>query len=133
MLKGSIKSWRRDKGYGFIKVDDRESDVFVHISALRSEGRIPRIGDEISFEIETQDDGKERAINCTITSPNQSTGSNSRSNRGRNQNTNKRNSNNRGKRPHHRNQKQTNNAIPWPVFIIVALCLAALGAYLIMT
>ena len=66
MHKGVLKSWRRDKGYGFIKVDKREQDVFVHISTLRAAGRPPRIGDIITFDIETQDDGKERAINCTI-------------------------------------------------------------------
>ena len=66
MQKGVLKSWRRDKGYGFIKVDNREKDVFVHISTLRAAGRPPRIGDIITFDIETQQDGKQRAINCTI-------------------------------------------------------------------
>jgi len=47
MQRGVLKSWRRDKGYGFIKVDGQDKDVFVHISELRSAG-------------------KERAINCTI-------------------------------------------------------------------
>lgn len=66
MPKGHIKSWRRDRGFGFIKVDGRDSDVFVHISELRGLGRPPRVGDELNFEIETQENGKVRAINCNV-------------------------------------------------------------------
>ncbi len=66
MANGYIKSWRRDRGFGFIKVDDRDSDVFVHISELRDLGRPPRVGDEINFDIETQENGKVRAINCKM-------------------------------------------------------------------
>ena len=66
MPKGQLKSWRRDRGFGFINVEGRDSDVFVHISELRSMGRRPRIGDEITFDIHTQKDGKERAVNCRV-------------------------------------------------------------------
>ena len=71
MHKGSIKSWRRDRGFGFINVNGQDDDVFVHISELRSLGRPPRIGDEISFSIETQENGKVRAIQCKIEDKNQ--------------------------------------------------------------
>ena len=66
MPKGSIKSWRRDRGFGFINVEGQDDDVFVHISELRSLGRPPRVGDQISFSVETQENGKVRAIKCTI-------------------------------------------------------------------
>lgn len=72
MPKGSIKSWRRDRGFGFINVEGQEEDVFVHISELRDLGRPPRIGDNISFSIETQDNGKVRAINCKVKGDNAS-------------------------------------------------------------
>lgn len=80
MHKGHLKSWRRDRGFGFIKVDGRDSDVFVHISELRSIGRPPRIGDEISFDIESQEDGKERAINCKVKGAKSQSSENSSSN-----------------------------------------------------
>ena len=77
MPKGFIKSWRRDRGFRFINVDGQDDDVFVHISELRDLGRPPRIGDEISFSIETQDNGKNRAINCKVKGSNkQSNGNN---------------------------------------------------------
>ena len=75
MHKGSIKSWRRDRGFGFINVNGQDDDVFVHISELRSLGRPPRIGDEISFSIETQENGKVRAIQCKIEDKNQTSNS----------------------------------------------------------
>lgn len=73
MPKGSIKSWRRDRGFGFINVEGQDDDVFVHISELRDLGRPPRIGDEISFSIETQENGKVRAVKCSIKDKNTDT------------------------------------------------------------
>ena len=81
MLKGSIKSWRRDRGFGFINVDGQDDDVFVHISELRSLGRPPRIGDQISFSLETQENGKVRAIKCKIKDQNQADKSDAKTNK----------------------------------------------------
>lgn len=80
MPNGYIKSWRRDRGFGFIKVEGRDSDVFVHISELRDLGRPPRVGDEINFEIETQENGKVRAINCSIRGTNNNSSESNQSN-----------------------------------------------------
>ena len=66
MPNGFIKSWRRDRGFGFINVEGQDTDVFVHISELRDLGRPPRVGDKLSFSVETQENGKVRAINCKV-------------------------------------------------------------------
>ena len=66
MYKGKLTSWRDDKGFGFIKTDELPKDVFIHISSLKSMPRKPKVGDIIHFEVEQQDDGKNRAINCKI-------------------------------------------------------------------
>ncbi len=66
MNKGLLKSWKTDKGFGFIKSDTLEHDTFIHISALKHVSRKPEVGDTIYFEVATQSDGKTKAINCRI-------------------------------------------------------------------
>ena len=66
MNKGLLKSWKTDKGFGFIKSDTLEHDTFIHISALKHMSRKPKVGDTIYFEVATQPDGKSKAINCRI-------------------------------------------------------------------
>ncbi|MEM5547041.1 cold shock domain-containing protein [Pseudoalteromonas fuliginea] len=66
MNKGLLKSWKTDKGFGFIKSDILEHDTFIHISALKHMSRKPKVGDTIYFDVATQSDGKSKAINCRI-------------------------------------------------------------------
>ena len=37
-LKGKVKWFNGKKGYGFIEREDKEKDVFVHVSAVRDAG-----------------------------------------------------------------------------------------------
>ena len=66
MHKGLLKTWKTDKGFGFIKSDTLENDTFIHISALKHMSRKPKVGDTIYFEVATQPDGKTKAVNCRI-------------------------------------------------------------------
>ncbi len=52
MLTGTVKFFDANKGFGFIRPDSGEPDVFVHISAVERAGlRTIVEGQKLSFEI----------------------------------------------------------------------------------
>ena len=59
--QGNLIKWNADRGFGFAKTGDSGIEVFVHISAFPRSGRQPQIGDPISFEIVSADDGRKQA------------------------------------------------------------------------
>ncbi|KAF3976991.1 MAG: cold shock domain-containing protein [Methylococcales symbiont of Iophon sp. n. MRB-2018] len=63
--KGFLKTWKDDRGFGFIKPDDDSDDIFIHISALGEGARRPHRGDTIFYQIE-EADGKTKAVNAYI-------------------------------------------------------------------
>ena len=66
MSTGTVKWFNPDKGYGFISNDDGSDDVFVHFSAIQSEGfRTLKEGQKVNFETEQdpKDNNKLRAVN----------------------------------------------------------------------
>jgi len=51
-MEGRVKWFSAEKGYGFIERDDGEGDVFVHFTAIQTEGfRTLNEGDRVEFEI----------------------------------------------------------------------------------
>jgi cold shock CspA family protein len=64
--RGILKTWKDDRGFGFIKPDDGSDDIFIHISALKGFVRRPYRGDAVTYEIEHGSDGKSKAINARI-------------------------------------------------------------------
>lgn len=51
MKKGTVKWFNSEKGFGFISVEG-EGDVFVHFSAINSEGyKTLEEGQEVEFEV----------------------------------------------------------------------------------
>ena len=65
---GTIKFFNQSRGYGFIKPDIGESDVFVHVTALEKSG-LSELGDGTKVVFDTQDDSRGRgkqAINIEL-------------------------------------------------------------------
>jgi cold shock protein len=67
MPTGTVKWFSNDKGFGFITPDDQSADLFVHQSAILSEGyRSLGEGAKVSYEVEAGDKGP-RAVNVQST------------------------------------------------------------------
>lgn len=60
-FEGTLAKWNDDRGVGFITPTLGGDEVFVHISAFPRLGRRPLIGEQVSFEVETDAAGKKRA------------------------------------------------------------------------
>jgi len=65
-IKGNLKRWNEERGFGFIVSDNESHDIFIHISALKNMSRRPVVGDTICFQIQTDNTGKRQATNATI-------------------------------------------------------------------
>ena len=69
MNNGTVKWFNDDKGFGFISNDDGSGDVFVHFSAIQSEGFKTRAeGQKVTFdsEVDPKNSSKMRAVNVHI-------------------------------------------------------------------
>ncbi|XP_059296844.1 cold shock protein 2-like isoform X1 [Lycium ferocissimum] len=65
-MKGSVKWFSDQKGFGFVTPDDGGEDLFVHQSGIRSEGfRSLAEGEPVEFDVESGDDGRTKAVNVT--------------------------------------------------------------------
>jgi CspA family cold shock protein len=65
---GTVKWFRAEKGYGFISRDDGQPDVFVHFSAIASDGEFRTLdeGQRVEFAVESGPKGP-RATDVTKT------------------------------------------------------------------
>ena len=58
LVRGYVKWFSNQKGYGFISVGDQD-DVFVHFSNIEMDGfRKLDMGDEVEFELKESNEGK---------------------------------------------------------------------------
>ena len=69
MVQGTVKWFNAEKGFGFISNDNGGEDVFVHFTAIISDGfRTLEEGQKVTFDMEPdpKDSSKFRATNVKI-------------------------------------------------------------------
>ncbi|KAK4437648.1 Glycine-rich protein 2 [Sesamum alatum] len=64
--RGTVKWFNSEKGFGFITPQDGSEDLFVHQSAIKSEGfRSLGDGEAVEYVVEYGSDGRAKAANVT--------------------------------------------------------------------
>tara|TARA_B100001113_G_scaffold295529_1_gene252764 strand:- start:9854 stop:10084 length:231 start_codon:yes stop_codon:yes gene_type:complete len=64
-VTGKVKWFNGTKGFGFIERDDKQKDVFVHISAVKAAGLNPlKEGEKLIFDVDIAAKGP-CAVNLT--------------------------------------------------------------------
>jgi len=58
LARGTVKWFNEKKGFGFIKDEEKDQDVFVHFSGINQDGfKTLNEGESVSFEVEETDRG----------------------------------------------------------------------------
>ena len=61
MVRGTVRWFSEEKGYGFISPDEGEEEVFVHYTDVEGEGfRSLAEGERVSYEVATSSRGARR-------------------------------------------------------------------------
>ncbi len=59
MLTGTVIRFNKIKGYGFIKADEGENEVFVHFSKIQQSGyKELQVGQRVQYDIEVGEKGE---------------------------------------------------------------------------
>ncbi len=69
MREGTVKWFNNEKGYGFISDTSSNEEIFVHFSAIVSDGyKTLTEGQKVTFDVEKdpKDNSKSRAVNVHL-------------------------------------------------------------------
>ena len=65
-VKGRVKTFNKQKGYGFINAEEVDGDIFFHYSSIVMEGfKTIEVDAEVEFDLEKTDKGQ-RASNVRL-------------------------------------------------------------------
>jgi len=64
-VRGRVRRWNDDKGYGFVTPDAGGPDLFAHVSAIHGERR-PAVGDSVLFVAGKDAQGRPRALHVRL-------------------------------------------------------------------
>ena len=49
--EGVVKTYNEDRGFGFIKVENQQKDIFFHIKDFPNKNIQPKIGERLKFRV----------------------------------------------------------------------------------
>ena len=61
-FEGTLKRWDDGKGSGFIAPAMGGDELFVHVSDIAHGGQRPMVGERLTFQVETGNDGRKKAV-----------------------------------------------------------------------
>jgi len=64
-MRGRIKKFNEERGFGFIEPDDGEGDIFVHVTQCPG-GRALKHGAPVQFSVQCDDRGRRRAVDVSV-------------------------------------------------------------------
>ena len=64
--RGKLADWNDERGFGFIAPSAGGARVFAHISSFSSRRRRPTVGDDVSFSLSVDGDGRTHAVDVAI-------------------------------------------------------------------
>jgi uncharacterized membrane protein YsdA (DUF1294 family)/cold shock CspA family protein len=64
--KGVITNWKDDKGFGFITPNGGGKQIFVHIKSFPNRRRRPVDNEIVTYELETDSQGRAQAVNIAF-------------------------------------------------------------------
>ncbi len=68
--KGKIIKWNDEKGFGFILPFDSQKNIFVHIKSFSDKSVRPAEGQDVTYTIQKNDDGRDSAIKVSRSTDN---------------------------------------------------------------
>ena len=68
--KGKIIKWNDDKGFGFILPSDSQKNIFVHIKSFSDKSVRPAEGQDVTYTVQKNVDGRDSAIKVSRSTDN---------------------------------------------------------------
>ena len=68
-FEGTLVTWNADRGVGTVLADQGGSELPVHVSAFPRDGRVPAVGELLSFELEVDRNARKCAVRISRIRP----------------------------------------------------------------
>jgi len=64
-IQGTIAQWDQSKGYGYISVENQDTQILFHISDLENNSQLPCVSEPVVFRLGSDSNGAMRAVDVT--------------------------------------------------------------------